>query len=148
MENDLKIMPGADHISEWSRMFSVLENMQSELNFYQDELLFLNKLIEKYFMHLMEDESLHTLNDISIRLQKIEAIRKSIHSENYRIMKKIGLLLENPFSHNEHEIQDHFNINFSHINEFKMGLRVLKSEIFEILEKSLRSEKARKLLSR
>jgi hypothetical protein len=148
MENNLKITPTADHISEWSRMFSTSENLRSELDFCEDELAFLHKLIDKYFMHLMEDESLHTLNKLSTRLHKTEENRKELELANNLIMQKIGMLLENPFSQNEHQIKDSFNVTFSQVHEFQVGLRSLKSEIFEIMEKSLRTEKGRKLLGR
>jgi predicted phage-related endonuclease len=148
MENNLKITPAADHISEWSRMFSASENLRSELDFFEDELAFLHKLIDKYFMHLMEDESLHTLNKLSTRLHKTEENRKELELANNQIIRKIGILLENPFSQNEHQIKDSFNVTFSQVHEFQVGLRSLKSEIFEIMEKSLRTEKGRKLLGR
>lgn len=134
--------------NEWNGFFLMTKHWISDLKFFADELRFLGSLIDKYFMSMIEGENLEAARLITGNLSKVEKRRETLEARFAKHMQHMTELVENPFPQNTQEYRDEHAILELTMADFVKDLRGLKTEIFQLTEKIIESEKARHLLGR
>ncbi len=133
------------------KTYVLAAHWKTELDFYLDELNFLNTLINKYFVFLIRDYHLVEVQKITAALtntmkkqaaivDKINAYKSALKA----LISKVPMSIESKQIHQLSEDHEHIENEFS---EFAKDFRMLKREIFKITEKVLETEKVKKLIS-
>lgn len=118
------------------------------LDFYKDEMIFLNKLINKYFYHYAESFDNTILQIQSLAFQLIETQRK----RNELNIKYMGHLHNCLDSLEEFMIEEYVSVRLEHqnlaneFNTFSKAYHLMKKEIFSVAEQVLHLEHEQHLL--
>jgi len=142
-----KISTEEHQLLEWEKMFRQVESLKSNMKFYSSEMAFLRSLLDRYMLWLVEEESLSGLQLLSSKIKTTDDKCMDFINRSESLMNRLGLLIENPFSQDEHKISESFNRTFEEANAFEHEIKRLKSEIFDHIANTLRTEKARRLLA-
>jgi hypothetical protein len=152
-ENQKKIILDVHHGStaelnySWSELYALTEHWLSDLKFFQDEISFLNILIDKYLLKLIEEDNVSKISPSTMALSRLEARSSKMVQRVGKHLKHIEGLMENSFSHDSQNIKDeHLSLERDLI-DFVKDFRYAKEEIFRSTEQTLRSEKAKHLLT-
>lgn len=132
----------------WEKMQLLTEHWQSDLKFFQDEIRFLQNLISKYFMWMIEEHTMENIRRIMKELSALEIKSRKQEQSLLQHQQHYRGLLENPFSHDSQKfVKEHTKLE-SDIAAFVSRFRSLKKEVFGITEKILESEKLKHLLNK
>lgn len=134
-------------LAEWEKMFREAESLKTNMKFYSSEMAFLRSLMDRYMLWLVEEESLSGLKLLSSKIKNTDDQCNNFVSQSESLMNRLGLLIENPFSQDEHKISESFKRTLDEAIAFESEIKRLKSEIFDHVAHTLRTEKARRLLA-
>jgi hypothetical protein len=143
---DLPTDTRRDLVQSWPELFSLTEHWQSDMKFFRDELNFLNILIDKHLIKLVEEDNVSTIAPLAITLSKFEKRSVALDQRIAKHLQHIQGLIENPFSHDSRTSQDEHLELEKDLVDFVKEFRIIKSEIFSVVERALKSEKAKRLL--
>jgi hypothetical protein len=90
----------------WKQMHIISEQWQSDLAFFNDELTFFRKLIDKYFIWLIDEKNIQSTRIMVSDLVKFEKRRIEIGVRLRQHLKHLVNLIENPFPHNAQQCKD------------------------------------------
>ncbi len=128
-------------------MYIISERWQSDLVFVSDELDFLRKLIDKYFLALIEEKNIERTRALSSDLLKFDKSNASVAQRLSQHLRHLADLIQNPFSHDSHECSnEHAQLETTladHTKEF----RRIKTEMFTFCEQVIESDKAQRVLN-
>ena len=146
---ELRLRPKANYFEEadWEELYVLGEHWKSDLEFYNDELTFLNHLIGKYFVWLIKDDHIQQVEKTSAKLSKLQQRRTDISQLINKHLAHIEGFIENPFTHNEQDFRKEHQKLEDNIVSFVKDFKTLKKEIFSITEKVLEAEKLNHLIS-
>ncbi|MEQ9377646.1 MAG: hypothetical protein RIG68_20840 [Imperialibacter sp.] len=130
----------------WSEQYVMAERWQSDLKFDKDELRFLKKLIDKYFLWLIDEKHLETTQQVANRLSHFEKNILATESKVARHMHHLAALIENPSLPNVSACENEHNTLKKALADLQIELRAVKKEIFRLAEHVMDSNKARRLL--
>jgi methyl-accepting chemotaxis protein len=134
------------HTADWKELFVLTEHWRSDMNFFRDELRFLNNVSQKYFIKMINKKSLVKLENLFIAVNKLSKERKAISFRIKNHLIRLGLLMENAFSRNEQQFRDEHAKLEEDIAAFAKNYRKVKRAVFSISEQVLKSDKQQKLL--
>ena len=80
-------------------------------------------------------------------LQQVEKHTTESRTDYQSLINRLGLLVENPFAQDESRIRESYVQTSDRLRELVAEFRDVKKDIFQMVEQSLRTEKARKLLA-
>lgn len=131
----------------WMELYVLTGHWQSDLKFFQDELRFLNILIDKYLVKLIEEDNVSKVTPLTLALSRLEARNREIGASVTKHLRHIQELIENPFSNDsQHTKDEHLTLEGALV-DFVKDFRLTKREIFVSTEQILKSEKAKHLLT-
>lgn len=119
------------------------------LDFYKDEMIFLNKLINKYFYDYAESFDNTILQIQSLAFQLIETQRRRTALN----VKYLGHLHNCLDSIEEFMIEEYVSVHLEHailsreFNEFEKSYQLMKKEIFSVAEQVMHLEHEQHLLN-
>lgn len=122
------------HESTWDELYALTQHWKSDLEFYQHDVQFLRKLINKYFIWITSEENEAKVRKIEANLQKVGGECEDLLSKTKKHLLDLGELVENPDS-DEARI---FRIEHEHLEDaiaqFVKSFRENRVEVFEITE--------------
>lgn len=130
----------------WQHLYKEAGHHLSDLDFYDGEIRFLRNLIGKYLHWLMEEEYFPHVKTVLERLQQVEKDSEESRTAYQSLINRLGLLVENPFAQDETRIRESYVQNGDRLRELVADFRDVKKDIFQMVEQTLRTEKARKML--
>lgn len=130
----------------WQHLSIEARHHLSDLDFYDGEILFLRNLISKYLHWLMEEDYFPPIRTALQNLQQVEKDAAGCRTAFQSVVTRLGLLIENPFAQDESRIREGYVQANEKYRELIDTYRDLKKEIFQMVEQSMRTEKARKML--
>jgi len=136
----------ADPEERWQQQYRDLEAIQQTLTFYAEELVFLRTLIDRHLMWLMEEDSLTHLQSLTARITGSAAACTELQHTASGLIGKTGALIENPFAQDEHQLRMAFAQIRQSLETYTEGLRLIKKDVYQVMEAALRTEKARRML--
>ncbi|MFZ6014343.1 MAG: hypothetical protein ACOYXT_28645 [Bacteroidota bacterium] len=128
-------------------MVVISERLQSDLAFFNDELNFFLKLIDKYFMWLIDEKNIENIRKLASDISRFEARRFTVSKRLTQHVKHLVNLLENPFSHDAQACKDEQNKLETLFADFTKDFRRIKNRVFMLSERVIESEKMKHLLS-
>lgn len=143
----LELQADPSRLQSWEAMFALAGHWQSDLKFFNDELSFLNTLIDKYLVKLVEEDNASKIAPLTLALSKLEVKSRALGQKVGKHLQHIQELVENPFSHDSQTSKDAHLTLESELRDFVKEFRVTKLEIFSSTEQVLKSTKARHLLT-
>lgn len=148
MESMLR--PKFNYINEgnWEGLHILANHWKSDLDFHLGEIRFLKKLIDKYFVWLVNDESIASAEKL---LSQLEELRIQGESTMHLINKHLHQIVEEirmQRIENDKAFKDEHTTLEEQIAKFTMKLRPLKKVIFDLVEDVLEEEKIKHLMSK
>jgi len=134
-------------MDSWQSMFVIAEHWQSDLIFFADEVSFFEKLLDKYFIWLLDDNNRDSTRQLISRLTAFEKERASLSREVNLHLSRLANLIENPFAHDGQDSNDKHASLENALAEFFKKFKELKKELFEFTERIVDAEKIQHLLS-
>ncbi|MGB5362919.1 MAG: hypothetical protein WBN17_06425 [Aureibaculum sp.] len=136
------------HSASWDELYTITKHWQSENDFYNYEITFLKKLIDKYFIWMTKKENIAQVRKLVIQLGKLEHEHKDIGKAILKHLNHITEYLENAFSHDEQLFRFEHSVLLQRKDEFTNEFRKIKKEVFEISEEVLDHKKLQLLLEK
>lgn len=127
-----------EETKSWQQMHIISERWKSDLTFFNDELSFFRKLIDK--------KNVSSTRKLASDLSKLEKRLFRISQRLSQHGKHVANLLENPFSHNAQECKGEHGQLETLFADFTKDFREIKSKIFIIIKHVIDSEKERHFL--
>jgi len=123
---------------------AITEHWISDLDFYDDELNFLDGLIDKYIGLMMHEEHRERIRKMTVSFAEIQKHHRAMFEKAPEHLKHLSAILMNPFSHEEHMVIDEHHQLEEYMTAFVKSFRAVKREIFNITKHVLREEKLKK----
>ena len=128
------------------QMFIVSEHWLTDLKFFNDELNFLRRLVDKYFMWLVDEANIESTQKLARDLSRFETKRTRLSAKLAHHLKRLTNLIENPFSHSAQDsIDEHADLE-ALMSAFVKDFRRIKRAAFTLTETVIESEKSKHLL--
>lgn len=146
---ELRLRPQGDylHTADWKDLFVLTEHWRSDMDFFRDELRFIENLLAKYFIQLLNKRSLVKLQNLDVAISKLSKDRRAISSRIKKHLTDLGLLMETTFNLKEQQFRDEHAVLEEDIAAFAKNFRKLKKAVFEVSELAMKGEKKQKLLT-
>lgn len=139
-------MPEDVKMTYWQHLSIEARHRLSDLDFYDGEILFLRNLISKYLHWLMEEDYFPHIQTTLQSLQQVEKDAAKSRADFQSVITRLGLLIENPFAQDESRVRESYVQTNDNYREMVEAYRVIKKEIFQMVEQSIRTEKAKKMI--
>lgn len=142
------MMSDLDHNSDlnfldngpWDELYVLTKHWVSDLEFYRDDLMFLNHLIDKYFIWLTKPENLQMIKELKIGLQETNTMVHDLLEKVGKHRNRIGLLVEDPNKKDASIIiKEHEHLE-EEIVRFVKSFRLNRKETFKLTEYVMESE--------
>jgi len=138
---------GNDETVLWQQCYVITEHWSSDLLFFNDELGFFRKLIDRYFMWLVDERNIEGTRKVARDLSKLETKVSTIQAKLEHHRRCLFNLMENPFSHNAQDSKDDQYELEALLAAFAKEFRLVKQEVFRLTETVIESEKVKHLLN-
>ena len=125
----------------WQELYVLTKHWKSDIQFYKDDLKFLQRLINKYFIWVTKKENVAKVTKIENSLHKLtercDGLIKSIDKH----LEHLSNLINDPFKYDSQKFKvEHANLE-NEISEFIKIFREDKKETFAITEYIVDDEK-------
>lgn len=141
MEN-LRLRPSKDYISNasWEELHVLTEKWKSDLEFYNFELNFLHKLIDKYYIWLTNDELVTEVEAAASKIFAANKSRRTLNIETINHLRHIEEILENEFKFDAQAFRKEHELLENKFTNFCKNFQLLKKEVFMLTEQVLDTE--------
>ena len=149
---DLRFRPKADFMltADWQQLYILTEHWRNDVEFFNDEVKFMLKLVDKYFVWLMADEDLTEIQAIMKQIRKLEVGCGKIENKIVLHLSHITSVIENSYNKGEIKEEQQFREEHEDLEEeltlYTKDLRVVKKELFKLTEGVMETEKWKHLL--
>ena len=148
--NEFRKRPKGSFLSEasWSELYVLTRYWKSDLEFYREDLTFLNKLIQKYFIWISTDENYKEVGKLQAELKKVAFQNQDLLEKTKKHLLQLGSMIENETEENNGRL---FRIEHEHLEneivDFVKAFRANRREVFKITEKVIDNEDLSGLMS-
>ncbi len=129
------------HEANWEELYVLTEHWKKDLGFYKEDLLFLHRLIDKYFIWIVKEENNEAVRKILHGVQKMKDKCRDLLEKVSSHLNRVGNFVEKP----EPEEDRLFRIEHEHLEDeiadFVKAFRKNRRDVFEITEHVVDSEK-------
>ncbi len=130
----------------WENVFHQTDSQLNNLEFYTDEVRFLDKIMGDYFAKMLKQEKLPEIRKAMDDLHEINRKLREIKEELKNHQKEIVLLREKVFDEsNQWFLEKNEKMN-KDLSAFYLNYRDAKSETYNLVEHVLHQEKMKKLI--
>ncbi|REE82789.1 hypothetical protein BX611_0059 [Lutibacter oceani] len=140
--SDLRNRPNGTYIfdADWQDLYVLTEHWKSDLLFYQDDLKFLDHLIDKYFIWLSKEENIVKVREIELSLVKITKQCSNLLEKVNKHLSHLAGLIDDPFKYDSHQFRTEHQTLEDDISKFIKDFRKNRKNIFTITEHVIESE--------
>lgn len=138
---DFRKRPKGDFFAgaEWTQLYALTKHWISDLQFFKDDMNFLNKLIDKYFIWITSDDNMEAVTKIQENLRKTRNKCTDLLVKTEKHLQQLGYMIEK-----EKEDSRIFRLEHEHleneITDFVKDFRKNRREVFHITEHIMDSE--------
>ncbi len=115
----------------------------SELSLYKDEMQFLKRLIDRYYLEVVKLENLDEIREEVMQLQDLGHANKSLLKEVSQYRDRLTLFIDRPKDSVSPELESTHRLLQKKMATFKLRFHSVKQEIFGIANSVLEKMKAR-----
>jgi hypothetical protein len=132
----------------WSSFYATAQHWQSDIEFFESELVFFRLLIDKNFSLLIEAGNIDQTRRMASHVTNLEKERGALAVHVSKHLKHIAALMENPFAQDAQHFKDEHAAIEREFADFIKNFRSIKSEVFKLNEQVVQSEKVKRLIDR
>ncbi len=146
--NELRYRPKANYIQEadWQALYLLTEQWRNDLEFYRDDLRFLQDIIEKYFIWMIKRENLDEVREIEAALVEIGKNCDALLKRTSNHLRHLAELIDDPFKYDSYTFRKEHVMLEDELTHFIQQFRDNRKLTFKITEHVLESEKLTRLL--
>ncbi|MGY5848823.1 hypothetical protein [Salegentibacter sp. F14] len=134
MENFRKRPKGEFIIqADWDQLYLLTQHWESDLKFFRDDLSFLNKLIDKYFIWIDNQESINAVSKLKLELQEIRSRCQDLLHKTQKHREQLGIMIESDSEDSRIFRLEHEHLE-NEVTDFVKSFRKNRKEIFTITE--------------
>lgn len=139
---NLSLRPKGDFTwtAEYRELYILTEHWLSDLQFYKDDLQFLYRLIDKYFIWLINKENLDEMRNLSSSLSDIGLNCDRLLEKTSKHLTHLAELIDDPFKYDSHKFRSEHEELENEIASFIKKIRKIKKETFSDIEPVLEKE--------
>jgi len=147
MEN-YRTRPKGNYIqnTDWEELYVLTKHWKSDLTFYQQDLIFLHKLLNKYFIWITKKENLETVKAIGQSILKDKQNAKELKKRVNEHLTHITQTIDDPFKHDSRIFRDEHQVLEDDIAKFYKTVRKNRKQVFSVTEHIVDSESLEHLL--
>ncbi|HEY9184262.1 MAG TPA: hypothetical protein VIM94_02945 [Salegentibacter sp.] len=134
MENFRKRPKGDFMIqADWDQLYLLTKHWESDLKFFRDDLQFLNKLLDKYFIWIDNDESINEVSKLRSELQNIRSRCEDLLDKTRKHREQLGVMIEKDSEDSRIFRLEHEHLE-NEVTDFVKSFRKNRMDIFKITE--------------
>jgi hypothetical protein len=133
--------------ANWKELYVLTEYWKSDLLFYKDDLLFLERLIDKHILWISKKEDYEAVRAIEKSVAKTNNICTALLKRVQKHLTHLADLMENPFVYDEQTFRNEHQQLEDDFTAFIKTYRVNKKEVFEITKHLIESDELIRLLT-
>jgi len=147
MEN-YRSRPKGSYIQEtdWEELYVLTKHWKSDLLFYKQDLRFLHKLLNKYFIWITKKENLTTVEKIGKSILKDKETSQDLLIRVDEHLKHIAQTIDEPFKNDSRLFRSEHEELEDQIAKFYKTVRENRKQVFTITEHIIDSESLEHLL--
>lgn len=147
---ELRTRPKSNYLqsAEWEELHVLTSHWQSDMAFFEDELRFIDVLIDKYFNSLIDPENMDRTKAIAANLSQVKSDREKLTSRIAEHLRHIKELMTNTSTQDAATFRQEHGRLEDDLTEFVKSFRTAKKEIFQLTESIARTEKSKHLISK
>ncbi len=127
-------------------LYAITQHWYSDVKFFEDELNFFGLLIDKNLLLLIDPKNIEQTRAMVSLVSTLEKDRVLLEESITLHKQHIADLIENPFVQSVHNYrEDHARLE-NKFTTFVKQFRNIKSEVFKITERAIRSEKVKRVI--
>lgn len=112
----------------WQKLYWETDNWVTHLSFYEDELRFLEKLLDRYFEEMVQYQNLDEIREEVMRFQDLKYTCTKLMANTREHRNQLALVMDkNDDGHGSIQ-QTHFRLG-KNLQDFTMGFITTKKEI-------------------
>lgn len=120
---------------------------QHEIEFFDDEIAFFKKLLDKYFAFFSDKANYPKVQGVIGELLKFEKVNNSLKAEIRQLIDRLDTAMINPEIAVSRELSAAYAVLQQEIEEQVKAFRAFKRSLFALSEQILTKEKGAHLLS-
>jgi len=139
--------PDQKYQASWEELYTLTRHWESNMEFYKDELRFLQRLINKYLLWISKDENLKLVRKTE---QKLSSVNKNCAELREKISKhltRMVYLMDNPNRGFEILLRSEHEYLEESMSELAKMFRNSRKEVFAVTEYVIDNERLEKVLS-
>jgi len=146
--SDYRYRPKGNYIHEadWQKLYLLTEHWKSDLEFYRDDLRFLQHLIDKYFIWMTKKENLEEVREIETDLVETDRNCDRLLKKTNKHLTHLADLIDDSFKYDSHVFRTEHEGLEEDIADFVKSFRANRKGVFAITEHVMDSEKLNSLL--
>ena len=127
--------------AQWEELYVLAEHWKSDLDFYCDEIRFLNNLINKYFERLENGKNIIVVKTLKMELLGLKSANENIRRLCLKHLRCIEDFIENSFTKDVDKFKSEHEKLEENIAKFIREFKKLKKDIFLVTEKVMEDER-------
>lgn len=141
MEN-YRLRPSNNFIqsASWEELHVLTDKWKSDLEFYNFELSFLHKLIDKYYIWLSDEELINEVEQAASKIFTADKIRNTLAIKTLQHLRHIEGIIENEFTYDAQTFRTEHEELENKLANFYKNFKLLKKEVFMLTEQVLDTE--------
>jgi len=138
----LRSRPNGTYIFEanWQELYVLTEHWNSDLLLYKDDLIFLDYLIDKYFVWISKKEDTDLVRKIGANILKISKQCSNLLKRVEKHLVHLAYLIDNSFKYDSHKFREEHQQLEDDITTFIKKFRTNRKEVFSVTEHIIESD--------
>lgn len=132
--------------TDWDELYILTKHWKSDLLFYKQDLRFLNKLLNKYFIWITKKENLDAVKTIGQNVLKDKRTGKKLLKRIDQHLAHIAQTIDYPFKHDSSVFRKEHQDLEDDIAKFYKTVRKNRKQMFSVTEHIMDSESLGHLL--
>lgn len=140
--SDFRNRPNGNYLfnANWDELYLLTKHWKSDLQFYKDDLKFLNHLIDKYFIWISKKEDVDAVRKIGKSIDETNEKCSDLLKQAEKHLGHLTKLIENPFKYDTQQFRTEHQQLEDDITNFIKTFRTNRKEVFEVTEHIIESE--------
>lgn len=133
--------------AEWQELHVLTTHWQTDMDFFNDELRFLNILFDKYFTTLVDKDNIAKTKEAAANLADVQENQDMLVQRIEKHLHHIQQLMVNPSAHDATTFRTEHAALEDDLSGFAKSFRDVKREVFQLTERIAKIERAKHLIT-
>lgn len=125
--------------AKWEELYALTQHWRSDLEFYSEDIDFLNRLVDKYFIWINDERNIASVREIQDNLRRIRIKCRDLLDKTQKHLNQIGSLIEEESADSRIFRLEHEHLE-GEIADFVKAFRENRREVFKITEYIVENE--------